>query len=181
MIPCEGQKEESDSPDLLILDEDDQDRLIEELQQQNAVQQRQIERIFGYLCHVCAAMSIALGLFVEYRQWNTTSRSMAVRAASWAHVFVSFLQHVHSFGLRNQVASLVSTAVRPMAINALLAVGGMFLARRRHEDDRLHLHYSLLACNILVLSLGLVLRREQRLTLASINGLQSKKYHFKSL
>lgn len=181
MIPLQREGQEPDRPEMLIMDEDEQDRLIEELQLQNSQQQAQIERIFGYLCHICAATSILLGMFVELRQLNATSRSMAVYAASWAHIFVSVLQQLNSFGLLNQEASLASKVFGPMAINAILAVGGLFLARRRQLDDRLHLHYSLLACNILVISMGLLLRRDQRLTLASINSLQSKKYHFKSL
>ena len=181
MSALQREGQEPDRPELLIMDEDEQDRLIEELRHQNSQQQAQIERIFGYLCHICAATSILLGMFVELRQLNATSRSMAVYAVSWAHVMVSVLQNVNSFGLLNEEMSLASKVFHPMAMNAFLAVGGLFLARRNQLDDRLHLHYSLFACNIIVLFMGLLLRRDQRLTLASINNLQSKKYHFKSL
>lgn len=183
MIPIhrEGQTEEADHPELLHVDEDEQDRLIEDLRLQNSRQQAQMERIFGYLCRLCAALSTLLGLFVELRQWNSASLSMAVFVATWAHISLSVLQNVNSFSLFKPETSWVLKVFPSMAINALFAVVGMFLARRRQLDDRLHLHYSLLAGNILVLSMGLLLRRDQRLTSASIDDLQSKKYHFKSL
>lgn len=168
--------EEKDDPSLM--DRDDQDRLVQQLQDENARQQAQMERIFGYICRTAAMISILLAVFVHLRQ--TSSHSTA-QVLGWAHVSISAILHVNTSSLHQPSNALSSKIIRPAALNVLVACGGLFLARRRRDDDRLHLHYSLLASNVLVLFMGFWLRREQRLTQESLNDLKASKYHYKSL
>lgn len=173
-------QEETESPDLLVMDEDEQDRLIQQIQLENSQQQAKMDRIFGYICVTGAVFSLLVGLFVELRQMSR-HHSADVRVANGMHVCLSVVLHINSCAFLKQDASQFAKVFIPMGINALLTVVGLFLARRRQDDDRLHVHHSLLVGNLIVIAMGLWLRREQRLTLGSIHDLQSAKYHFKSL
>jgi len=167
---------EKDDP--LLMDRDDQDRLVRQLQEENARQQAHMERIFGYLCRTAAIISILLAVFVHFRQ--TSSHSTA-QILGWAHVSVSAILHVNTSGLHQPSIDLSYKIIRPAALNVLVACGGFFIARWRKDDDCLHFHYSLLASNVLVLSMGFWLRREQRLTQESLSDLKASKYRYKSL
>jgi len=163
---------------------------VEELRVESEKQQAQIERIFGYLGRVAAVMSLLLALFVQVRQTTPTTTAVLL---GWTHALLSALLHFNATGWSKTTSSsnlpaqgpttpsMAWNIYGPAALSAVVAALGLFVARRRNDDDRIRFHYSLFLSNLVVLVGAAWVRHERVQSEKSIKRLHAAKYQYKSL
>ena len=171
-----------------LIDRDEQDKLVEELRVESEKQQAQIERIFGYLGRVAAVLSLLLALLVQVRQTTPTTAAVLL---GWTHALLAALLHFNATGSSKITSSslphdpttpsLAWNIIGPLFLSALVAGFGLFVARRRNDEDRIRFHYSLLLSNLVVLLGAMWVRHERFQSEQSIRRLHAAKYHYKSL
>ena len=163
------------------LDEDDQARMVRQLQAESAAQQESINRVFQYLCGT-AAVVLALSVFY-LDQWHVSTLEHevqpTVRSLSLAHGATSAVLHglSPSFMRPKQSAGMRLAIV----VDVLVAVATLWAARRTHDDTLLWMHYGVVASNAFVLGAALLLRWDTQSTDKAFTDLVHAQYRYKSL
>jgi len=168
--------EESKEAENYFLDEDDQTKLIDELQTQSKRQQEENQNIFRYLCIAASVTSFFVVAFVDRRD---TTQSMT-RFFRWIHASMAVAMYYVSFRALS-VFRLSMTTYTPMFVYLIMTALALFAARKSSLDETIFLHQGLALANILVFGGALFLRWDEHSTKQSFRELRESQYRFKSL
>jgi hypothetical protein len=173
------------------LDEDDQAKLIHQLQAEAVRQEESIREVFRLLCQIAAVVVVLSTLYMD--QWHIPVSAAAPQAlaplhprrdsrlASLAHglcaaVLHSLLPHLTAAaGPASRLLRLVGVA------DVVAAVFALWVARRSADDVLLDVHYGFLASNVLVGGVGLWLQWDRQTSDHAVQDLRQAQYRYKSL
>lgn len=176
--------QDSDStPEVDILDSDDQDQIISRFSKEMDEQQRGINQSFRALCIGSAALSVLALLFLEMRE----SILQTGRFFRWIHALITATLH-----LATSLVALPSTPttrlkwilVLPWVLTLILGSSSLFHARSiKGEDSTVTVtyHQGLLIGNFLTTLAALWLRSDSASMQRSVDKLREARYRHKTL
>jgi hypothetical protein len=181
-----GEKERS-SDKVEFLDEDDQERVVKDLQEENDKQQEQMQRVFGVLCAAVAIISMLTTLLVHRRDTTATAATTMAAATGrqlrWIHATLATWLDLQSPSVCGSASAgaLFWKVTAPAAASFLVAGGALYYARKVGSEESIWLHYGLLANNAMVLVMAFALRWDREATNKALQNLKKAKYNYKSL
>ena len=173
---------EEESKEYEFLDEDDQTKLIDELQAQSQKQQSEIQFMFLILCVAASVASFFVTAWVDRRDHHDTSWTLSPpRVLRWIHAVMAIGMFYVSFRVLTAVSKLSMTTYAPVFLYVLLTAFALFGARTFYKDETVFLHQGLALANILVFGGALFLRWDEHSMKQSFKELKESQYRFKSL
>jgi len=172
---------EDDSGGDVVLDSDDQERIVRELAFEMERQDKRLNEGFRVVCYGAATVSILSALFVEF---SATSSEHA-RLVRWIQAVLAMALHASALH--------VATACPPMqqlkwfihipaAFLLFFSASSIFYVRKTVQDDEsVFLHQGLTLGNFATILGALWLRGDSLAMKNSLHELQSSKYRYKSL
>jgi hypothetical protein len=169
----ESKSSESSNPELLLLDEDDQEQLLQSLEQEVAKQTRQFQKLFALV----GGFALLVSLFYPFLCATECSSQWII---CWTHAVYSATMHgmviLISRDLRQQARqALIYCLAILIIIPIILWILGKF------ADDIEHFHLGLMIGNIVTFVGWLLLRWDARSSGKALDDLNSAKYEHKSL
>jgi hypothetical protein len=168
------------------LDEDDQAKLIHQLQAEAVRQEESIREVFRLLCQIAAVVVVLSTLYMD--QWHISVSAAApqalaplTRLASLTHGLCAAVLHsllprlTAAAGPASRLLRLVGVA------DVVAAVFALWVARRSADDVLLNVHYGFLASNVLVGGVGLWLQWDRQTSDHAVQDLRQAQYRYKSL
>jgi hypothetical protein len=192
----------NESPSEVVepLDENDQARIVDQLQAESAHQQESIYRLFRYLCLLTVVLILLITIYLD--QWHVSvlvqSNAPAGAAAGGGSglsliPILRPLSVIHgglSAGLQGLAPPLTqpqqnSSMVYRILLTTMMGVAAITIWASRQvadlDDTILWTHYGIVGSNAFLLVLALLLRRDNEATEKVMKELVHAQYRFKSL
>jgi hypothetical protein len=187
-----------------LVDEDDQEKIIQQIHDEYLQQQHDIESIFIAICRVAAMVSLILTIILQYRKSiisNTASSSTiaihhnnADKLLRWTHAILSIVIHLCTplitmnlkgkdkyMNMRFSTSSSWYFLFLPMLITLPVASIAVWIARKGNDDESIYYHYSIVVSNIMLIGSALLFHNDEKDFMTSIHDLKSSKYQYKTL
>lgn len=187
------QQQQHDEDGVELLDQDDQEKLIQELEAEAKKQHDQIETAFLMLCRTAALISVLSAWLVVQRHRPPSSLGSPHSLLVWTHAGLAALWYWNTPSIvvgkntaetaapSNRIRTIYSQPAVVAVSSVLVAAVDLFQARQYKDWNSLYLHYSLIGSNVLFTAVAVYLRRERGLSEKSVKDLRDSKYHYKGL
>jgi uncharacterized protein with PQ loop repeat len=177
--------------EFVFLDEDDQNRLVQEIQTKVNEQQARIVKLFQWLCRVTAVLTI---LFVwlsvasasdaeslSDNKYNKYDEHKRAQTWQWLHGLASAGLHLQQ-ATQCTVQSFRAVSFMMMIVaNVALASFAVWNARTEQADSFVFAHQGLVLSNLVTILGAWVVRWDEKDTIWQLTELKQAKYRYKDL